>query len=190
MICFLKRRIEKLQKENEQLRTENVQLRNRPTEEVQRQVIQITTPKKAKKFDMETPLEEWGSGHYVSYFREKYMKKYRHTYELSTKDWAVFCTRIKTFRSQHEDISNKHFKMFMDWLFTGTYVPTLMSVASLTLYQKWRETKYGRQLRNSSSIISIKPSDKPSETNTSMTVEPSKNVDISDLKKKLTGDEL
>jgi hypothetical protein len=143
MITNLQKRLDKIREENKQLKDENTSLKNRPISETPKTIIQITASKK-RKFDLTIPVEEWNSGHFITYFREKYYKKYKKIYDLTDKDWMVFTTRIKQFRDKREELTNKWYKQMIDWIFNNKpFVPTPYSITSGTIYQNWRETTKG-----------------------------------------------
>ena len=122
-IYLMRCRITDLKEDNLLLQEENTRLKNRPDIPIMEPPPSSTTvTRKKSRIDMDKPVEEWRSGHFIKHFQELFQDKYGVYMNIKPKDWQAWSFRIKTFRNTHPEIKdNEVFKEMIEWLFKHTF---------------------------------------------------------------------
>jgi len=134
-----------LRLQRDALSEENTQLKNRPEPTAKpASVIQIVKHK--HRLDLEKPIDEWNSAHFVKYFKQKYEDKYATKPHFSQDEWGAYALRIHDFLHRHQkEITNAEYKQFIDYLFkkvaTRMFKPTIVIITSDMYFYKWFDIK-------------------------------------------------
>ena len=132
---------------------ENTQLKNRPEPTAKPAAI-IQVVKYKNRLDLNKPIEEWNSAHFVKYFKQKYEDKYATKPHFSQDEWGAYALRIHDFLHRHkEEITNVEYKQFIDHLFrkiaTRMFKPTIVILTSDKYFYQWFDIKKKKETQTS-----------------------------------------
>ena len=142
VIYFMRYRIVALKSMNKQLIQENKQLHNKPDDEHNLPNKGIVVKKTKGKINMETPIKDWNTHHFLRLFQNLYFKKYATNFKIRGQQWMAFAIRIKQFREIHEEIQdNLVYKDMIEWLFmkkfNKKFIASIPLISSDSMLYQW-----------------------------------------------------
>lgn len=139
VVTELRQQIVILQHENTVLFEENIRLKNKPVEELGHPPI-IHCPKNS--IDLAIPTADWTTRHFIRYFQELYLQKYKMPFKITTKMWSIYTIRIKSFKTTNLIFKDSsEYKRFITWLFTNKFntifIASIFLITSDLLLSQW-----------------------------------------------------
>jgi len=141
-IYFMRYRMVELKAINTALVQENKQLKNRPDTVYDLPNKGIVVTKTKGKIDMDVPVDEWNTNHFLRLFQMLYFTKYGINFSIRGKQWGAFATRIKQFRDTHAIIQdNAVYKNMIEWLFAKRFnkrfIASIPLISSDSMLYQW-----------------------------------------------------
>jgi len=148
-IYFMRYRMVELKSINAALVQENKQLKNRPDTVYDLPNKAIVVTKTKGKIDMDVPVDEWNTNHFLRLFQMLYFTKYGINFSIREKQWAAFATRIKQFRDTHTTIQdNGVYKNMIEWLFAKKFnkrfIASIPLISSDSMLYQWSASMKSR----------------------------------------------
>lgn len=142
-IYFMRYRMVEFKAVNKILIQENKQLKNKPDTVYDPSKKGLVVRRTKEKIDMESPIDQWNTHHFLRLFQNLYFKKYAVDFKIrGSQQWMAFATRIKQFRDAHALIqSNAVYKDMIEWLFmkkfNKRFIATIPLISSDSMLYQW-----------------------------------------------------
>jgi hypothetical protein len=142
--------IARLKTDRNALTQENKQLKNRPETVYDPPPKNLIVKCKKDKIDMDDPVKEWKTPHFLRHFQNLYAEKYGVAFKIAGKSWQAYSFRIAQFRNTHEEVQDNHaYKDMIDWLFkkkfNKRFVASIPLITSDTMLYEWLAVSKGRR---------------------------------------------